>query len=236
MAASTCRLISPSSADVAGRSKPSMTRWRRVMWPTRRAQFTAGGLSPSAWTNAPNRSKRNHPASLPSRSSGGGGTPSSRRGARLTPQFPATRVVTPWLTLGVRSGMERSARSSCVCASTKPGATMRSVASISRARPPSWTLPTATMRSAAMPTSARRRAAPVPSIRRPLRMTSSTALMGGPFPGRRWLPRRPGYLTMRTLQPASWLTFCDTLPRSAASSAPSPRDPTTRRSIWWSFA
>jgi len=46
----------------------------------------------------------------------------------------------------------------------------------------------------------------------------------------------PRYLTMRTLQAASWLTFFDTLPRRAASSSPAPRDPTTTRSILWSFA
>src|SRR5262249_11299980 len=93
--------------------------------------------------------------------------------------FPATTVVTPWLTFGVMSGIDRSARSSCVWASTKPGATMRSVASISRARGLRLTSPTATIRSAAMPTSTRRRGAPVPSTRRPLRMTSSTSVIDG---------------------------------------------------------
>src|SRR5262249_16200214 len=59
---------------------------------------------------------------------------------------------------------------------------MRSVASISLTRPPSRTAPTATIRSAAMPTSARRRGAPVPSIRRPLRMTRSTSATASGLP------------------------------------------------------
>jgi hypothetical protein len=46
----------------------------------------------------------------------------------------------------------------------------------------------------------------------------------------------PRYLTIRTLQPASWLTFLETLPKRTASSSPTPREPTTTRSIWLSFA
>ena len=44
-------------------------------------------------------------------------------------------VVTPWLTFGVTSRSESSSRSSCVCASMKPGAAMRPDASISASAP-----------------------------------------------------------------------------------------------------
>ena len=52
-------------------------------------------------------------------------------GASEMPQLPATTVVTPWLTFGAMSGEESIRRSSCVCASMKPGETILPVASIS---------------------------------------------------------------------------------------------------------
>jgi hypothetical protein len=51
-------------------------------------------------------------------------------GARLTPQFPVTTVVTPWLNFGVMSGVDMTARSSWVWASMKPGVTTRPLASM----------------------------------------------------------------------------------------------------------
>ena len=48
----------------------------------------------------------------------------SGTGASEMPQLPATTVVTPWLTFGAISGADSIRRSSCVCASMKPGATI----------------------------------------------------------------------------------------------------------------
>ena len=95
------------------------------------------------------------------------------RGARLTPQLPVTTVVTPWLTLHAIPGSERTARSSWVWVSMKPGETTSPLASISRAARIRSSRPTAAIRSPATATSAVRRSAPVPSIRVPPRRSSS---------------------------------------------------------------
>src|SRR5206468_2424760 len=71
------------------------------------------------------------------------------------------------------SGEANSARSSCVCTSMNPGATIRPATSISRAPWVFGISPTAAMRSPATATSARKRAAPVPSITVPPRRIQS---------------------------------------------------------------
>src|SRR5271166_1502878 len=113
------------------------------------------------------------------RSSGGGGAASSTSGARLIPQFPVTTVVTPWLALAAIAGVANSARSSWVCTSIKPGATILPAASISRAPAARATTPTAATRSPVMATSARRRGPPRPSITSPPRRIQS--VMSPPF-------------------------------------------------------
>ena len=98
---------------------------------------------------------------------------SSRSGAALMPQLPATTVVTPCDTLKGMVACESTAWSSCVCESMKPGATMRPVAS--RVRSAVWpaSAPMATMRSPTMPTSAAKRGALLPSMTVPPRISRS---------------------------------------------------------------
>src|ERR1700693_635860 len=89
------------------------------------------------------------------------------------PQLPVITVVTPWLAFAAMSGEANSARSSCVCTSIKPGATIRPETSISRAPCAFDACPTAEIRSPATATSARKRGAPVPSITVPPRRIQS---------------------------------------------------------------
>jgi hypothetical protein len=115
-----------------------------------------------------------HQFSSPIRSSGGGGRVVMRSGDSDTPQLPTTTVVTPWLVLHVvQLGPQRTARSSCVWLSMKPGATARPVAITSRSalQPPKS--PTPTIRSPLIPRSPVRRGAPEPSIRVASRMIVS---------------------------------------------------------------
>jgi len=137
------------SAGLAGLSSSSMVATRSVVWPTSSAQFVAAGLACSSSMKALNEGKRNQPPSLSRRSSGGITGLGMPRGAGAsdTPQFPATTVVTPWLTLGAISGAESIRRSSWVCASMKPGATIRPEASSSVPARALSSLPIAAMRS-----------------------------------------------------------------------------------------
>ena len=118
---------------------------------------------------------KRYQSSPPRRLRGGGGS-QPVRGARLTPQFPVMTVVTPWLTLQAIPGSERTARSSWVWASMKPGETTRPLASISRSPRIASSRPTAKIRSPSTATSATRRGAPVPSTTVPPRRSSSHAL------------------------------------------------------------
>ena len=93
-------------------------------------------------------------------------------GASGTPQFPATTVVTPWLTFGAMSGAESISRSSCVCASMKPGAAILPQASISIS-PFSFNFPIREIFPEETPTSAAKRGARVPSMTVALRMRRS---------------------------------------------------------------
>src|SRR6185437_10251544 len=87
-----------------------------------------------------------------------------RTGERLMPQLPMTTVVTPCDILhSMHSGPHSTARSSCVCASMKPGAIALPVATTSRSALAAPRSPTAVMRSPVTPTSAFKRALPVPS-------------------------------------------------------------------------
>ena len=105
-----------------------------------------------------------HQLSSPSRSNGGTGRDFMRTGERLMPQLPTTTVVTPCDILhSMHSGPHSTARSSCVCASMKPGATALPVATISRSPVEALRSPTATMRSPVTPISAWKRGLPVPS-------------------------------------------------------------------------
>ena len=141
--------ISPA---VAARSKRSMTPQRSVVCPHSSATFTAGFAARTASAHSDTLAKRYHSRS-PSRFIGGvGSRPAS--GARLTPQLPATTLVTPWLTLFSMSGPLSTARSSWVWASMKPGASTLPPASTWRSAPAGSTVPTTAMRSPSTATSA----------------------------------------------------------------------------------
>jgi hypothetical protein len=88
------------------------------------------------------------------RLSGIGMSMSSRSGAALMPQLPATTVVTPCEILKVMSGWVSTAWSSCVCESMKPGATIRPPASRMRSAPWPARSPIAAIRPSTMPMSA----------------------------------------------------------------------------------
>src|SRR4051794_15545753 len=99
-------------------------------------------------------------------------------GAKPTPQFPITIVVTPCQQLGVSIGSHVTCPSKCVCTSTKPGVTSAPSASIFVwARPA--TLPTSVMMPSVIATSAVRAGAPVPSTTVPPLITRSC--IGSPF-------------------------------------------------------
>src|SRR6185436_15963998 len=98
-------------------------------------------------------------------------------GEREIPQFPATTVVTPWLTFGDMSGPESISRSSCVCASMKPGAAIFPEASISTSALAASSPPIRAMRSPRTPISPAKRGAPVPSMMVALRMSRSKCSM-----------------------------------------------------------
>jgi CDGSH-type Zn-finger protein len=109
-----------------------------------------------------------------------------RTGERLMPQLPTTTVETPWLILhSMQAGPHSTARSSCVCASMKPGATAFPVAITSRSAEYAPRSPTATMRSPVTPTSPLVRAAPVPSkMVASRRIRSQRKDMAGPLANR----------------------------------------------------
>ena len=96
-------------------------------------------------------------------------------GAIPAPQFPTISVVTPCISLKSMLVLI-TASSSCACTSINPGATVRPVASISRAASPSIA-PTAAMRPSRTATSARNASVPLPSITLPLRMWRSNSGM-----------------------------------------------------------
>ena len=93
----------------------------------------------------------------------------------MKPQFPASAVVTPCSGDGLSAGSQKACASMWVCTSTKPGATARPSASMTRAPLPSRS-PTAAIRPSAIPTSACRPGAPVPSMTRPFLMIVSNAV------------------------------------------------------------
>ena len=97
-------------------------------------------------------------------------------GASEMPQLPATTVVTPWLTFGAMSGDESIRRSSCVCASMKPGATILPVRVDLRLAFPLQRCRCAEIFPAETPMSAWKRGARVPSITVALRITRSNAI------------------------------------------------------------
>src|ERR1700674_1161602 len=96
----------------------------------------------------------------------------------VNPQLPARAVVTPCSGDGVRAPSQKTWASKWVCTSMNPGVTTLPVASMTLAASPG-TSPIATTRSPWMPTSARWRVAPVPSITSPPRITRSS--IRGPF-------------------------------------------------------
>src|SRR3954468_3687003 len=93
-------------------------------------------------------------------------------GASEMPQLPPITVVTPWLTLGSMSGCESIRRSSCVCASMKPGATILPPASSSSFALP-FSFPIAAILPPLTARSASKRSARVPSMTVPLRISRS---------------------------------------------------------------
>ncbi len=94
-------------------------------------------------------------------------------GASDTPQLPTITVVTPWLTLGAIAGADSINLSSWVCASMKPGAAMRPVASISCSPRSPSSRPRAAILPPRMPMSAWKRGARVPSMTVALRIRRS---------------------------------------------------------------
>ena len=128
---------------------------RKVVWPTSRAQLVAGGVSRRRATYDANVGKENQPPSSSSRFNGGvtGCGIGRGIGASEIPQFPATTVVMPWLTLGAMSGLDSSRRSSWVWASMKPGAAIRPPRSISVLPREPARSPIRAMRSPRMPMS-----------------------------------------------------------------------------------
>ena len=163
MASCTSACMAEISSGRAGRSRSAITAARKVEWPTMAATLSAGGVSRKAWKYAEKLPKRPW-ATGSSRLSGAGMGMSSRSGAMLMPQLPATTVVTPCEALKGMSGWVSSAESSWVCESMKPGATTKPVASsVSCAAWPA-SAPMATMRPLRTPTSAVKRGARVPSM------------------------------------------------------------------------
>ena len=94
-------------------------------------------------------------------------------GAKDMPQLPIIAVVTPCHELEVMKGSQPTWASKWVCRSTKPGDTVRPVASISRLASAPVRSPTTVMRSPSMATSARIASLPVPSRTAPPRMIRS---------------------------------------------------------------
>ena len=146
-------------ARPGGRARP-WCRPASVEWPTRQAALIAGGRPVERGRDSRRNAVSGNRRASPIRSSGGGGARSSESGARLMPQLPVITVVTPWLAFAAMSGVASSARSSCVCTSIKPGATIMPATSISRAPAVLATSPIAAMRSPATATSARNRGPP----------------------------------------------------------------------------
>ena len=97
----------------------------------------------------------------------------SATGISLPPSWPTRAVVIPCRSCVAASGDLSSPPSACECMSMKPGLTMRPAASMTRslARGVSEG-PTSTMTSPSMRTSAGREGLPVPSTRRPFRISS----------------------------------------------------------------
>ena len=127
-ASSSSASIRVISAAVAARYTSSIAAARSAVWPTSGARLSAGGDASTSAMYSRIVGNRYHDAS-PSRFMGAGGSRPAN-GARLAPQLPVTTDVTPWLTFGVMSGPDSTARSSWVWASMNPGATTRPEASI----------------------------------------------------------------------------------------------------------
>src|SRR5258706_2678308 len=135
---------------------------------------------------------RNHPPSLSSRSSGAGTTPFIPPGIgdNEMPQLPATTVVTPWLTFGAIPPADNINRSSCVCASMKPGAATFPDASTSTSALAPSRRPIFAMRSPRTPMSPSKRAAPLPSMMVALRISKSNCSLMVSFRKFQFEPRR----------------------------------------------
>jgi len=104
-------------------------------------------------------------------------------GATPNPHELITTEVTPWSTDGLPLGSHHSWASMWVWGSTKPGVTMRPVASICCAASGSSPRPlTSTIRPSAMPMSRGRPGPPEPSKTSPLTMAQSNIV--GPSRGR----------------------------------------------------
>ena len=168
-----------ASLSVAARwVSPLMASTRSDMWPIRATVFTVEGWRARRSAYSAKLPKVHHDSS-PSRSSGGMGRVRMRTGERLMPQLPTTTVVTPWEDLqSMHSGPQRTARSSWVWASIKPGATALPVAMISRSAEAEPRSPTPLMRSLVTAISALRRGAPVPSKMVASRMIRSQRSIG----------------------------------------------------------
>ena len=162
--------ISEISSALGSRSSIPMTRERIALCPTSETAFTAGRAAANAEAYVSRSAKRalqpGNRLALP-----GGSAPPSSNGAKLKPQLPMTTLVTPCSNLKGKLGVVSNAASSCACTSTKPGASARPLAAISRL--PAFPGPTRAMRSPSMCTSAIRGGCPEPSTTRASRMLRS---------------------------------------------------------------
>src|SRR6478735_1366344 len=177
----TCARIRASSSFVGSRSSSPITRERMALWPIKLTAFNAGRAAVKAARYASKSAKRSE---KPGKRLAllGGCAPPETSGARLKPQFPITTLVTPCSNLNSSFGLFRRAASSCACTSTKPGASARPCAAISRL--PLGARPMNAMRSPSMWTSATRGALPLPSNSNASRILRSKAMYEHLFGGR----------------------------------------------------
>ena len=157
--------IAAISSSRAGRSRSVIAPTRNVECPTRQAALIAAGDPVERGEIIGEARIEVIAARRRSDRAAAAGASSRVSGARLTPQLPVITVVTPWLAFAAMSGVANSARSSCVCTSIKPGATiLPGDIDLARARRLGDASPTAAIRSPAIATSPRKRGPPVPSI------------------------------------------------------------------------
>ncbi|CUI37515.1 Uncharacterised protein [Achromobacter xylosoxidans] len=170
-ASASMRSIARCSSALGRAAGSRMAARRRLAWPTRAATLIIGRCASSA---PKYMAMSANSGESPSRANAAAVLPGSGAGAPLMPQLPTTTDVMPWLVFHSRPGFSTNIRSSWPWVSMKPGATMLPPASRRRSAGAADRSPMAAMRSPRMPTSARRRGPPSPSITQPPSMTRSS--------------------------------------------------------------